>query len=553
MAAATLGTMLTLLPGCPVPPDNSNGNQNTNSNANLNSNSSANTNTNSGSGNTNTNVNDNSPAPSALTLTAIATVADSVPGQAAGATFTDFGVPVIDETGRVAFWAQYTGGAGVGGLFVRDGDTLRNVVDDDPAARGEVPGRNNADFFGRYVGRSDFDPLALPLGWGAGDRLLFGTPIAGGGDSRGYFRWRASDQNLIRIVDLEQFTQPFAARFGNAVLDWTQRGVSVSDAGLVAFGATYTLLGTNVPGQIAFGTGVFTSDGRGATVISDRFLADASVPDQPTAARYTAFGNNVAQNPAGDVFFQATYSGGNGTRGLFMARGGQSFRVIDNRANGSFAGIATGTTVGGAQTFADAVAVSNNFIVVDTALTSGGQARNAIIRWSWAQRRWTEITGENNAPADALLTGVNERGQFAFLSAGRPFLNDGSQSVRLDANLPAALSGATIRWDAGGSISRAGRVLLRYTRDPDSTVLASPGAVMWTGTQLLIVADSGANIPAADIFEIGILSLPEQDRPGRNGAINNANQAVLRVRRRGPDGQANTADDIDAIFRVSGT
>ena len=550
LSGAIAIALLSLLAGCPLIPPNGNGNSNSNLNANTNSSTNANANSPANANvNTNVNFNDNSTDPTSVTLRLIAETGGDVPGQPDAATFTAFGDPAIDSAGRIAFWAQFSNGNGAGGLFVWDGDSLENVVDDDSTQPGVVPGRGTQDFFGRFTTRSDFDPFAQPLIWGSGARLVFASPISGSTDSKGLFRWRATDSNLIRICDLEQITELYRAEFGQSVLDLTFRQMYVSDGGIVFFPTSYTLLGTNVPGMIAAGSGVFSSDGRGVTVIRDRLLENASVPGQATSATFASFASLGTQSPAADGFFQATISGGNAQRGLFLARGTTVARVLDNRAGATLSGLSGSFTAGGSTTFADAVAVSNTHIAIDTTLTpTGGQARNTVLLYTWASERWSEVVGADLSNADSLVTGVNDRGQFVYLAGGRPHLVSGATVERLDTNLPSLLNPGALRWEPIGSLTSSGRAALRYTRNPSSTTDAVPGLALWNGAQILVVADSGNSLPANDVFQIGVVQGPERNLVGRTGAINDLNDIAFRVIRRGADNQPSTADDLQAIY-----
>ncbi|MGE3180569.1 MAG: hypothetical protein AB7N71_02995 [Phycisphaerae bacterium] len=527
--------------GC-IPPSPGDGNANGNSNSNTNTNSSANFNANAG-------LPPIPAPPTAIAVEEVVRTGDAVPGQPAAAFFTAFGNPIVDEDGRIAFWAQFDDGDGVGGLFVWDGVDLINVIDDDPDDVGTVPGRDTDDFFGPLAtGTNLADPFALPMIWGSEGRLLFVSPIGGETDSRGLFRWRASDENLIRVADLEQLTALFTAEFGNAVLDFTFGNISLSDNGVVSFAGNYTLLGNNVPGMIAFGTGVYTSNGTAISVIRDRFLDDQPVPSQTTAAAFTAFSTRTTQNPGGDTFYLGTYSNGTGTRGLYLHRGATSFVVLDNRAGSSFAGLPVASTVDGAMSVADVVSASNRFIAIDTRLTVGGATRNTGLIWSFPQNRFTELIGAGGQDVDAIISGVNERGRVAYLAGGRPHIPNGNTVQRLDDTLPSPLDANNLRWESGASMNSFNRVLLPYTRNPNSAADAVRGLALWTGTQLLIVADRGLSISEPDLFAIDVGPLPEQDQHGRSGRLNDADQFTFRGTLRGDDETPSTNDDIEVIY-----
>lgn len=544
--AAPIFAAYFLLAGCiPPPPD---GNTNTNTNGNTNT-------------NTNTNINFNAnaglppipAAPTTVTFSEIARTGDAVPGQPDGTVFTTFGDPIIDEDSRIAFWAQFANGMGTGGLFVWDGTELVNVVDDDPNDVGNVPGRTTDDFFGPFETSANLaDPFALPMIWGSDGRLLFVSPIGGATDSRGLFRYRATDDDLIVVADLEQLTDLYAAQFGTAVLDFTFGNVSLSDNGIVSFSGDYTLLGSNVPGMIAFGDGVFTSDGSTISVVRDRFLDDAPVPSQSTAAAFTALSQRTTQNPGGDTFYLGTYSNGNGTRGLYLNRGSDNFVVLDNRPGSSFAGLPVASTVNDSATVADGISASNRFIAADTRLTVGGAARQTALLWTFATSRWTELIGASGADVNDLISGVNERGRVAFLAGERPHLADGATVRRLDEVLPSPLQANAIRWEAGASISSFNRVLLPYTRNPDSANDVVPGLALWTGTTLIVIADAGLSMPDADLFAISPGRGIEEDQHGRSGRLNDVDDITFRGTLLGPDNDPNTDDDIEVIYLADG-
>jgi hypothetical protein len=538
LAGALIVALLALMPGCPAPPAGNQNSSNTNA-SNSNSNPAA-----------NENLNFNAPTPpTQVQLTAMAQTGDVPPGQASGAAFRAFSDPRIDPDGRVAFWAQYRNGAGNGGLYVWSEGTLSVVVDDDPNERGIVPGRETQDYFGNFAASSSLsDPLRLPFAWGPNGNLYFAAPIAGETESKGIYRWNAGDQTITRIADLEQVTALFRQEFGNAVLDWTMQPFTVDDDGVVFFTVRYTLLGTNVPGQIAFGQGVFRADGTTITVVRDRYLEDADVPGQPAAARFTGFADLTTQDPAGDGFFQATYSGGAGTRGLFMARDNDVYVVIDNRPNSRWVGLTNGTVVGASNAIATAVTASNTHIALDTQIQVGSATNDAILHWSWARRRWTRLLGGDASNAETLLTGVTNHGQCAYLANGRPHISNGQTVTRLDNNLPSPLSTGTIRWEPSGSISTFGRVLLRYTRNPSSAADSAEGLALWTGAGLIVVTDRGVNRPDDQIRQVSFATGPEQDRAGRSGAINDADRLTFRAVRPGSDGQLGNDDDIQTVY-----
>ncbi len=541
-------------------------NANTNSSANSNSPSGVGSNGNSngagngnggnansnGSGNGNTNS--APPPPTSFTSTALARTGDPVPGQPAGVTFTEFGDPVLDAAGRVAFWALYTGPGqlGNGGLYCFNGESLVRVVDDNPATAGSVPNRAGQDYFGRFVRNPSFEPLTQALAWGGGNRLLFKTEVDGQSRSRGIYRWRATDANIVRVVDREQV----AALFPNTQAQlFSGRFFSpgVGDEGLGAFTIDYLYI-TSDGSQFPTGNGALTSNGTSLTVLADRQLSAAgSVPDQPASARYERINPNATISPAGEVLFQAEYNNGNGSQGVYLRSGASTVRVIDSRPNTQWTGLPLGGWVNPPDSL-DAADSSPPFVAiaigplgdvaVETALQVGVSApRECVLLLRRSNATWRELQGIDGAPATSLLTGVNDDTAVVVLSEGHPFLMTPTTMTRLDTTLPAGLFGVTIRWLANiGSLNNAGRAALRFERSPDQTV-RPPGIAFWNGSGLLIVADAAANVPLPGIVEIGTLVGPEQDRPGRSGWANDRDEIAYRVV---------TGDNRETIFIARG-
>ncbi len=517
---------------------NSGGNGGTNGNSNSgggngNSNSGGgNGNSNSGGGNGNSNSgggsgggSDGGP-PTSITHTLIAQTGAQVPGQPQGVTFTEFGNPVIDASGRVAFWALYSGAGaqGFGGLYVFDG-TLKRVVDDNPTVTGIVPGRTTADYFGRFQKTSSFDPLTQDLTWAAGDRLLFISPVSGQKASRGIYRWRATDNNFARIADLEQIIALYPnASPGAFVPDFALPGVS--DAGTGFFAVDYRYF-TPPPGAtLISGQAVYTSNGQTVSIIRDVNQSQdnpGDVPGQDADASFLTIGALTTLNGVGDMLFDARYDGLQGSRGLYLYRAGTLYRVVDNRAGASWPGLPAGAQVnpdGSAYVFANGPA---GHIAVDTTLSTGGQAREIVLLYSFGSASWSELTGDQGAVATSLLSAVNDDGQALILAGGQPYLASAGGRTRLSAVLPNLLLGVDFTWaGSGGAVNNNGRAVVAYTRS------STRGLVYWTGQELLVVADALAGVPSG-ISNVFTITDPRRDRPGRSGLLNDREQIAFRA------------------------
>ncbi len=478
--------------------------------------------------------------PTSVALDLIVQTGDPVPEQPADTTFTYFGDPVIDAEGRIAFWGLYEGATARGGagLYVWDGE-LQRVLDDDPLATGVVPGRETADFFGKNG--PGYDPRERDLVWGAGDRLVFTSEVGGEVPTRGAYRWRATDGNMVRIADREQVVQVYREEVRD-LMDPKFFLPGVSDNGLAGFSIGYIGIDpSTTPASFFSGQGVFTSNGTSVSVLRDTELSGdtpGDVPDQGGAAFYVTITDQTTMSPSGDLLFEGRYAGGDGLLGLYLARGGEAYRVIDNRPNASWPGLPDGARLNSAGTaYVFAIGPAGH-IAVETTLTMVDDGGNVVIVWDWEAGDWASLTG-GGSEATALVTGVNDDGQVVLLAGGAPYLTSRTGHTQLNASLPAELQGATLTWlDEGGSINNHSRAVLHY-QDGD----ANPGLVMWTGAQLLVVADAALDSPAADIVEISTVTDPRRDLPGRSGMFNDSNECVLRTV---------FSDDSEAIYVARG-
>lgn len=500
----------------------------TNVNTNSNTNGSG-----AGTGNTNTNTNGGGGTPTVPTTIetiAIAETGDAVPGQAATVTFTEFGNPVIDSQGRVAFWALYggTGAAGFGGLYVYENGALKKVLDDNPASAGVVPGRPATDYFGKFQKTASFDPLTQDVIWAGGDRLLFVSLTAGSGTGRGFYRWRATDSTFARIADIDQLlalypdaaTGAFVPTFGTP---------GVSDDGFAIFGMDYRYF-TKPPGAtLVSGQAIFTSNGIEVSIIRDTNISQTfggDVPGQEADATFQRFSALTTLNPGGDMLFEGRFFAPDAARGLYLYRYLEDvvYRVIDGEAGVTWPGLPTGAQVNPASGTAFVFANGPlGHIAVDTQLSVDGNTRDAVIIFDFATSLWYEITGPNGAPATDLISGVSDDAQILLLSGGSPYIVGGGQRVQLDAALPAELTGVSFSWlNSGGSINDNGRAVASYSRD------GKTGLAYWTGQQLLVVADATVGRPVG-IANVSTISDPRRDRVSRSGLLNDRDEIVFRA------------------------
>ena len=468
--------------------------------------------------------------PTAIALQQIVQTGDRVPGQVETVTFTQFGNPVIDANGRVAFWALYTGtGAkGFGGLYVWDAGQVKRVLDDDPATAGIVPGRTTKDYFGRFGGQYGTSPLGSDVAWAAGDRLMFVSEVTGQQDSAGMYRWRATDANLVRIADREQVAALFTDA-SPATMAPSFKLPGVSDGGIAIFGLSYAYF-TNPPGAQYFsGQGVFTSNGTTVSVLADTRhsqLTPGDVPEQGATAYFNTIDTLTTINAAGDMLFQGRYTSGTGGMGVYLARGDAKYRVIDNRTGATWPGLTAGAQLRSPNVWPSLAMGPAGHIAVDAQLKVGADTRDTVLLWNFGTSTWTELTGANGAPATSLATGVNDDGQTVIISGGAPYMMTSTTRMQLNATVPAQLAGVTVTWTpGGGSINNDGRAAIGYSREGGSA-----GLVFWTGAQLLLVTDVGAGVPAG-ISQVYTITDPRRDRPGRSGFLNDKNEITFRVGR----------------------
>lgn len=493
---------------------------------------------------------DNKTPPQSITLDAIVKTGDAVPEQS-GATFTYFGNPIIDDDGRVAFFAAYDGGAGTAGLYVWESDALKRVIDNDPAWKGAIPGLGADDeFTGPNV---RWDAGSPHLAWGPGGRLLFGAHLNGFAQVNALFRWRASDEDLLLVGSAELTRTAIPDSTEDFIPDFYHP--ALSDDGTAMFSNRYSYFREN-GSFVLFKRGVFTTDGSTTTEI-----AVESVPGQPDFAEFIDKPVLLTtHNAAGDFLFQAAYMSIEGNRGVYLLRDGSLSRVVDNAPDRSFTGLPAASQVGALGQDFDALAIgANGHIAIDTTLTVAGVTRNTILRWSGSV--WSEFYAPAGAEATDLLSGITDQGQALYLADGEPRFGDNLSAVNFAQLLPVELASVDLTWPAfGGAVSNQERALVYYQRtgaDGDA------GILLWSGEKMFTVIDStapvgldtidvifvGADRGATEADRVGTLShRPEINRPGVSGAINDQDQWTFRAGSLGPDGDENTADDEQAIF-----
>ena len=493
-------------------------------------------------------------APTSIELAAIVATEDVPPGRPK-ARFTNFSNPVIDDAGRVAFFAGYRGGIGNAGLYVYDNDTLLRVFDNDPNRVGADAGLNEGEFFGGFS--VNWDDGSPTLAWGSDGRLLFAAHLSDSTMPDAMFRWRASDGDLLRIVD----SASLRALIPNASEDFLPEFYhpGVSDAGIASFTARYSFF-DNDGAFVLFNTGLFTTNGTTITPIAAQQLqTPGEVPEQGADAQFSTIHLLYAANATGELLFQAQHTGTNGNRGVYLLSGGEIVQVVDNGAGRTFSGLPANAQVGKSDSEYEAIALGDRGeIAIDTVLVQSGVESNAVIYWNGST--WSQLSGNNGNRAGELLSGINLRGRLVYRAGGRPHVGDEQSAIDVTTRAPDALSNVDLDWPAfGASINNQNRALIRFERTADGT----PGLLYWDGSSLLHALDlADADFAEFDvIFAISqddvrgdlagsgaVKDRPEVDRPGRSGILNDADEFVVRLGDLGADGEAATADDRQTIF-----
>lgn len=510
------------------------------------------------SGGSDPNERPTTPPPSSVVPDRLAQTGDEVPGLR-GATFEYFSNPRVDSSGRVAFWASYRGGPGNVGLFVWEDGVISTLVTDDPNARGVVPGLGDQASFGDMS--VAYDGSAPHLTWGGGDRLIFTAHVNGSALPNALLRWRASDNDLITVSDCESLRELIPDVGDTFLCEFFNPGVS--DDGIVSYANRYTYFTTG--GQFNFrNLGIFTSNGvADAAVIAREFSEPGEVPGRGALATFSSVELLPVIDRNGAVYLQAAYQqagtdGGN--RGLYRFVDGELERLIDNGLNTTWSGLPVNAAVGTSGAPFEAVAANElGQVVVQTDITLAGVARPTLLLWNG--QRWRELR-VGSVSADALVTGINRFGEVVGLVGGRPYLFGGADPVDLARQLPAGSDPNSISWSAfGGAINNSGRALLRFSRTD-----GSEGLFFWSGSALLLVADSASATPGAfvellsaaqpalaGVDRAGAMNTrPELDVAGRAGMLSDADVGAIRMGSPGSDGSPNTADDYQAVFLIRG-
>ena len=496
---------------------------------------------------------DEDTTPTSITLQQIVQTGDSVPGQPAAAKFTTFSSPIIDADGRVAFWGRHEGGDGLAGLYVWKDDEIKVVVDDSgnfpvPA---QTPGETTTEKFGPYQELPNWALFEDPMAWGGAGRLVFVSRFTGN-TIRAVFRWRASDNDLLRVSDAELVAEALGITPAAALIKFSNLGVS--DDGVVLFRVSFTSLQPMMVGTAVCTSVVTPSDGIVVTLpvplgTSGSGSTQGAVPDQGDRTYFKAFSALTTLSPVGWMLFQGEYGAGDGWFGIYLSTDDTTSRVVDNRPSwlDPIPDFPANARIGSEvdSSYAAMAISTNNHIAIQTPITVNDSTRDAVIIWGWDVSQWTELLTASGRQASALVSGISDGGAVLVLVDGLPYIMDDSSEVSLAAALGAELNGASLTWAAtGGAINNLGRAIVPYTRSGSDLVRLG----FWTNQTLLVLADPTLSLPSADVFEIEADSFPETDRPSRSGIMNDNDEAVFRVTAKGPDGAVDTADDIEAIY-----
>jgi hypothetical protein len=277
--------------------------------------------------------------------------------------------------------------------------------------------------------------------WGTNGRLIFVAPISGDRASRGIFRWRASDGDIIRVTDLELQEDEYSdAVVGTFSTEFTSP--TISDNGIVGYAFEYTYITANNTFVLNQGA-TYASNGVSLTRIADSNPTQLTlVPDRPESALFTQIGPLISNNPAGAILLQGSYTPqtDGDSRGVYLFAGGELFRVIDNRPAASWEGLASDGTVNPDGQEYEAIAIGEDLrIAIDSTFSTGSSTRDTVIHWNGAT--WRELSGDGQFATD-LLSGVNSCGQVFILAGGFPFRTNGATTDRIIDDLPTNLQGS---------------------------------------------------------------------------------------------------------------
>lgn len=223
-------------------------------------------------------------------LTAIAVVGDLAP-DTGGGTFFDFGEAAINDAGQVAFSARITGGAAAWALYRYDPAGLTTLATTATTAPGTGGGSYSA--FGDRVSIN------------AGGEVAFVATVGGGTTTEGVF---VEDGTTGSVVFLIGDTAPAGA--AGSFFDFSPP--VLSDAGEVAVWASVFF----DPG---FTSGILVSGSPDHWVA----LVGESAPDTG-GGTYSTFNSSAAPglDADGNVYFRADVSAGTTARGLFVDQAG---------------------------------------------------------------------------------------------------------------------------------------------------------------------------------------------------------------------------------------
>jgi hypothetical protein len=226
---------------------------------------------------------------------------------------------------------------------------------------------------------------------------------------------------------------------------------------------------------------------------------------------------------------------------VYVHVNGRTVRAVDNRPGAGFDGLPVGSTVNeNANTFAAITIGAGLRMAIDTTLTTSTATRDTVIYWNGVD--WEELEGRDEF-ASALLSGMSDCGAVLFLADGLPFIFREGAPLDLTDDAGSAFRGEVTWSNSPGAMNNQTRALLRYARGDQNT----PGLALWTGAEFIPIVDDTDGL-LQDIDAVSIPERVEQDRPGRSGALNDADELTFRVADAGNDGELRTADDVQGLY-----
>ncbi len=285
-------------------------------------------------------------------LTSIAAQGDAAPD--GNGTYLNFGPPMLNDFGQVAFWADLartTGGPGnAQGIFRGEGGAITQIAREKPAeltesglADVDSPALNNS---GEVAFRATFLPPLISTGTplfglyrGSGGPLT-NVAIQGGSMDQGTFTgfgypaFNDAGQAAFRAVldDAAHDGGIFLASGGGSIVPIAFNG-DVAPNGDGVF-ATFLTTQLNAAGQVAFladlantgfVSGIFRGDGTGVTQIAR--LGEVAPDGNGTYSHF----RTPLMNDAGQVAFYASLSdvgGGYAGEGIYLANGMDTIPVV---------------------------------------------------------------------------------------------------------------------------------------------------------------------------------------------------------------------------------